>query len=251
MGAQASKQATNTVTSCSSSDKNETLMYSPCDNDWPWVWTIRDYKLLDWQGGGRSTGERVPALASEQLRLPVRIHDKVYLGNTACISDINHLKDLGITGVLNVAGPQALAKKTIQALKQNNIEYHSFAAKDEYDYPMLSKHWEKALELIKNMTNSPESKLVVHCQAGLNRSGLLVTSYYMISTETPVLEAVRYVRRHRGNSALRNPGFQEQLVALARETGLLGNQPGTAGSILPGVKPPQSESNWWITSKTA
>eukprot|EP00977_Amphora_coffeiformis_P006609 scaffold1427_cov182-Amphora_coffeaeformis.AAC.2 len=244
MGAQACKQSSNLDTPSSRNCKTGTLMYAPCDNDWPWVWAIRDYELLDGRKGC-PTAERVPGVAS----LPVHIHDKLYLGNAACISDINHLKDLGITGVLNVAGPQALANKTIHALKRNDIEYHSIAAKDERDYPFLAEHWEKALVLIKSMTNALNSKLVVHCQAGFNRSGLLVTSYYMISTGTPVLEAVRYLRRQRGNLVLRNPGYQEQLVALARENGLLGTKPGTTGSILHDAKPPDNEPNWWVTSK--
>merc|ERR1712224_508304 len=94
-------------------------------------------------------------------------------------------------------------------------------------------------------------KCVVHCQAGLNRSVLIVAAYYMMETRTPVLETVRHVRKQRGNLALCNEGFQQQLVAMARKRDLLGPPPGTEGSALQEQVPQCPENEWMFAATTA
>lgn len=53
--------------------------------------------------------------------------------------------------------------------------------------------------------------------AGHNRSALIVAVEHLrANRDTNVIEAVRHIRKKRGNVALQNEGFQEQLVAYAR-----------------------------------
>ena len=194
------------------------------------MWGIRDPECLDWKIG--LSDEDVRNQALNQRNLPVSISDQLYLGNAPSVESVAKLKECGITAVLNMAGPLALHRKTIREYKANSIKYKQINAKDEYEYPLLKRHWKDASDFIRVTTAGGKGKVVVHCMAGMNRSALIVTAYHMISTQTPVLEAVRHVRKQRGNVALMNEGFQEQLVAMARDHKLLGAAPGTPESII-------------------
>merc|ERR1712218_67641 len=125
-------------------------------------------------------------MGQQNMPLPI-IKDSLYLGNAACIQNVQRLLDLNITSVLNMAGPMALPKKTIKALKASNIGYHRIDAEDEFQYPLLEKHWEEAKRFIDESIQNTDGKCVVHCVAGMNRSALIATAYYMVETNTPVL----------------------------------------------------------------
>lgn len=85
-----------------------------------------------------------------------------------------------------------------------------------FNYNLLQNDWGEAYEFIQSSTKDGRGKCVVHCVAGINRSGLIVSAYYMLTKRVPVLETVNHVRLQRGNVALCNEGFQQQLVAMAR-----------------------------------
>ncbi|KAL7567659.1 hypothetical protein ACA910_012000 [Epithemia clementina (nom. ined.)] len=234
-------------------------------DDWPWVWALRDWSVLDWQRGNdipsltATTKERDEAIQEQlasQRNLPVRITDTLYLGNATCVQNIPLLQALGITSVLNMAGVFAVPAKTIELYKQKGIAYKQIEAEDDMEYPLLQKHWLEAKEFIDANTAATTSssgnnnhkdgtkaaaqtkKCVVNCLAGINRSSLIVATYYMLQTRTSVLDTVRHLRKQRGNIALHNEGFQEQLVAMARQHDLLGPAPGTPGSIVSQTPPP-------------
>ena len=82
-----------------------------------------------------------------------------------------------------------------------------------------------------------DGRVLVHCAAGLNRSGVRGGGAHAVDAET-VLETVAHCRRARGNMVLCNESFQEQLVALARADGRLGPAPGRPGSVVPETPSP-------------
>ena len=227
-----------------STEKKSSSSYDSIHEDWPWVWGIRDASHLDWKIG--LNDDEIQEQALNQRELPVRITDNLFLGNAHSVESVEKLEKLGITAVLNMAGPLALRRKTITAYKKSDIRYRGINAEDELDYPLLENHWEEALDFINSTTKDGKGKIVVNCAAGMNRSGIIVSAYYMITTQTPVLETVRHVRKQRGNVALCNEGFQQQLVALARKSNLLGIQPGTKDSLIQKVPPP-AENDWIFT----
>lgn len=204
--------------------------------DWPWIWGIREAKFLDWKQG--LSDDEIQAQSLRQMEMPVRITDNIYLGNVSSVEAVTKLEALGITAVLNMAGPVALKHKTVQAYESLGIRYKRITADDEHDYPLLRNHWEEAHDYIKSSTKNGKDKCVIHCVAGINRSALIVAAYYMLTTQTPVLETVKHIRKQRGNVALSNEGFQQQLVALARLNNLLGPMPGTEESIVKQLPPP-------------
>ena len=69
--------------------------------------------------------------------------------------------------------------------------------------------------------DNTSGKVVVHCVAGINRSGVVATAAYMIATQTPVLDAIKHVHSKRG-ALLWNKSFVVQLCILARKHNLLG-----------------------------
>lgn len=219
--------------------------FDSIEEDWPWVWGMRDPECLDWKQG--LSDDEIQSEALRQQNLPVAITDTLYLGNAASVESIRALEENGITAVLNMAGPLALKRKTIGLYKTKGITYGRITAMDEPDYPLLHRHWQEALDFIKASTEKPNGKCVVHCVAGMNRSGLIVAAYYMLTTKTSVLEAVKHIRKQRGNVALCNEGFQQQLVSMARQNSLLGPRPGTKESIVKQVPAP-FENDWMFAA---
>ena len=224
------------------------LLFSPCDDDWPWVWAIRDGNQLDWRKAC-PTPDLLQERALEQMQLPVCIQTRLYLGNAECISNVEYLQSLGITSVLNVANNRDLVSvRTQEALHQAGIEYVHVACLDEVDYPLLARHWSTLQDTLRRLTHGRGKRCVVHCREGQNRASFVVAAYHMVTTQCTVLETVRILRRQRGNHALLNFGFQEQLVALARTMDLLGPAPGTPGSIVKASPPARTDA--WIVPKS-
>ena len=64
----------------------------------------------------------------------------------------------------------------------------------------------------------------MHCVQGLNRSGLVVAAA-LVRDGVSVIDAVRILRKRRGNDALSNTNFQRRLVRYAARLGRLGPVP--------------------------
>ena len=229
----------NNAVNASSNEKSRPNLPAPVPSTWydyipddfPWVWAIRDIEILDWKAG--LTDDEIMELDRRHRDLPVHIHGNIFLGNVASVENISKLQGLGITRVLNLAGPMALKRNTIRAFKQNSITYKGIPAEDEENYPLLAKHWHEIHAFLHgDETTDSSGNTVIHCVAGINRSVLVVRADYILSCQQPVLDAVKHVRKQRGNIALSNSYFQEQLVAFARRNDLLGPEPGTAGSVI-------------------
>lgn len=164
--------------------------------------------------------------------LPAAISDSIYISDAMGVCRLTELKELGITHVLNVAGCTA-SRLPIEAYEKAGIEYKAIEALDEATYPMLERHWQEAREFLEKVRRDENGKCVVHCMAGMNRSGVIVAADYMLSRGENVLETVLHCRKCRGNLFLSsNFGFQQQLVAMARVEGLLGPAPGEPGCVV-------------------
>jgi Dual specificity phosphatase, catalytic domain len=223
--------------------------YQPADE--PWIRAIRvlDGRQQDLPHSEKIEGRIQTTQAGEGgavvVDLPVHIHANVYLGNASSASHLGTLQRLNVRRVLNMAGPYALKRSTIRMYEVLGIEYRGIAARDQPDYPLLERDWSDAHAFLhprrdddaqqdaagtgssgsNNDHYDTDAATLVHCMAGLNRSALVVAADYMVTCRVPVLEVVRHIRRQRGNAALSNAYFQEQLVALARHSNLLGDVP--------------------------
>lgn len=202
---------------------------------WPYIWAIREPECLDWKNGLED--EEIEVLALRQHNLPVPITKTLYLSGRKDVCDVDKLDNLGITHVLNVAG--VCARGPLDLYKDHNITYKEIDAHDEEGYNMLGNHLEECQAFIQ-LAASAGGKCVVHCVAGINRSGVIAAAVHMLS-EAPssnVLTTVAHCRRQRSNCFLWNHSFQAQLVLLAEKQKLMGPLPGQTGCCVAHQAPP-------------
>ena len=167
--------------------------------------------------------------------LPCEIAPQLLLSSKVEASDLGLLQVFGVTHVLNAAGSMGRSNLDLEAA---GIQYLELHGEDEEDYPMLKNHFEQASAFMRAAA-AAGGRCLVHCVAGINRSGVLVAAQLMVSERLSVLEAVARCQRARGR-ILWNESFQEQLVVLAEQEGLLGCRPdgnATLGPAKPARKP--------------
>ena len=156
--------------------------------------------------------------------LPVEILPHLLLGDKRSASDPALLKVFGITHVCNAGGRAGQqADDVLASYAAANIELLHLDAEDEEGYPMLPLHRDRAAAFFAR-AKAASGRVLVHCVAGINRSGVLAASELMVHERLPVVEAVRRIKAIRG-TVLWNESFQAQLVVLARAEGLLGSAP--------------------------
>jgi len=208
--------------------KKKSLKLRKCDDCY--VHAISNPVFLAWEqhleleGTEEAKESATAKIAAQQLDFPVPISDTVFISDGVGATNMEKMKSLGITHVLNVGGPTA-AMRLPDSYKSVGIKYKIIDALDEPSYPMLDEHLEECLEFI-NDARQNQGKCVVNCQAGCNRSGVIVAADYMLTSRANVLKTILHCRKCRGNAFLTNSGFQGQLVALARRKRLLGPEPG-------------------------
>ena len=157
-----------------------------------------------------------PLDVDEMPTLPVRILPYLILGDAHCADSIERLNALGVTHVLNAAGDEARMLSDY-----GEIEHLQLNAMDVNGYDML-QHWSTADAFIRRATNG--GCCLVHCAAGVNRSGLLACAAKMLHEGICVLDALAACQRAR-KLILTNEGFRLQLVQLAHGADLLGDAP--------------------------
>lgn len=88
---------------------------------------------------------------------------------------------------------------------------------------MIGRHWSECRAFLESVRDAGDV-VVVHCVAGINRSGAICLCGLHDLGATSVLEAIEHVKGRRG-SLLWNASFQIQLCQLAAEHGVLGEKP--------------------------
>lgn len=209
------------------SKRSTAALCAPCSEEapapvWPWTHAL-------------AVHDQIQLPSPPLVELPVEILPHVFLGDVNSARCLERLKELGITHVLNVAG-KATANVDINYL-EHGIEHFDIEADDEEGYPMLPWHLESARAFIQRSVKAGGSCLV-HCRAGVNRSGVLVAAELMLRERIPVLEAVKRCREVRGLPFLNNRSFQHQLVKLAEQHHLLGPRPAQFDDRLGCTPPP-------------
>ena len=198
--------------------------------DAPFVEAILRPQYLDWRKFPVSKSQL--KTIKSRIRMPIEISENLFLSNATGVCDIDRLKDLGITHVLNMGGTVVSPRLPWTEYEEAGMTYKMIMARDNPVYPLLDLHLQEVLEFVKDV-KATGGKCVIHCKRGRNRSGVLVAALYMLDTRTNVLETVLHCRKRRGNSFLRgNESFVRDLVALARQEDLLGPFPGDPESIV-------------------
>jgi hypothetical protein len=212
----------------------------------------------DWEG---RLAAALEAGAATTETLPCQVHPCLLLGSAAEAADPARLAARGVTHVYSccvVNSSLRVADAKAADFASAGLAWRGVAAQDAADYPMLANHFDDfrafcdaastPSELCKSAENEEAAKgseggegpaaaeaaaeeatpvevkrglVLVHCAAGINRSGALAMAYVMHRERMPLLEAARHCAAQRG-PLLWNRGFREQLVQYARAEGLLG-----------------------------
>ena len=147
-----------------------------------------------------------------------RILDFLFLGGFTQAENKELLKQLGITHVINCAEGEV---QTGQDYYDDDITYMGFEAADEEDYYIM-QHFDEVYKLIEEARVSG-GKVLIHCIAGVNRSGALTVAYCMMHFNMGPIEAATFVKNIRPQ-ILSNDEFRRQLIEFAKTKGFIPSQ---------------------------
>ena len=176
--------------------------------------------------------------------LPVQITPWLYLSDEKNARRRPILKELGITHVLSVNEMKPTqAQEMTSDLSCIGVDHKHVGAEDEERYDMLG-HWEECKEYLRSVRCSG-GKALVHCVAGINRSGFVVCAAHMVLEGKDLIAVVEDCVEKRG-TVLWNDSFREQLCVLAAREGLLGEVPEgyTNEAVVKHVHPPPGGSRF-------
>ena len=147
---------------------------------------------------------------------PSELLDYLYIGNYSDAGNMDKLKELGITHVVNCAP----VKQTEESPYSEDIGikgYMQVETVDQVDYDIL-QHYEK-VKIFIDKANKDGGKVLVHCAMGINRSGALCTAYIVDSQRKDLISVMKTMKEKHGSIVL-NKGFQKQLMEFAKERDL-------------------------------
>eukprot|EP00961_Rhodomonas_salina_P127975 1724866-Rhodomonas_salina.1 len=208
------------------------------EEDKIYVVVLRDPLCLNWRNrpdpetGEALTLDEQDKISKDQKNLPVHMCESVYIGSTRAINRVGRLKHLGITHVLNLAGPDAVPS-SMASLTEAGIVYKMIATEKD-QHTALEKHLAEVRAFIARAREG-DGSCVLYCKTGSDISALFVAAEKMLCEGTHLLATVAH-RRLRGNAFLQNESFQEQLLVLARQHNLLDRCAEHFLNILPGDK---------------
>lgn len=132
----------------------------------------------------------------------------VYVGSKSAADNISELNKKNIRAVLCVAA-------NIQ-IKYNlkDIDSHKIIAAEDIEEFELGKFFTDGVLFIEE--NRQKTNVLVHCFAGVSRSGAMVIAYVMKTQKKSFIEAMAYVQQKR-KVVTPNVGFCKQLKKYEEE----------------------------------
>ncbi len=151
--------------------------------------------------------------------LPARLCHHLYMGSLRNAEDINLLKKLGITHVLNVTGTRRFDLRRSPYDKESGVkEFLMMPAEDHDEYDM-QQHFTEAFAFLDDCKEK-NGKAFLHCNLGVNRSGAIAAAYLMFDQKLKLLETMSLLKTKR-SVVLCNKNFRRQLIQFARTRGCL------------------------------
>lgn len=131
------------------------------------------------------------------------IPDRLFLGSHLHGESLEVVNNLRITHIVN-------ATKSISNRFQDRLQYCRVVVEDE-ESEMICYHFNKAFRFMDMaFSESPETRILVHCAQGISRSATLVIMYLMRTNDLTYEQALELVQKHR-DVVQPNPGFVAQL----------------------------------------
>jgi len=159
--------------------------------------------------------------------LPTPVGRQILVGSVRHATMVPMLRRLGITHVVNCAAGDCSGP--VNEFEEVGIEYLALRANDAEGYPILKRHLEPLLQFVGPVLESstlakgrdaPKGKVLLHCNAGRNRSVALAVALTLLFELTPLPNVVRRLFQRRP-FVLTNQSFRQQLAELAEQQGLL------------------------------
>mmetsp|Transcript_26108 Transcript_26108/g.36807 ORF Transcript_26108/g.36807 Transcript_26108/m.36807 type:complete len:220 (-) Transcript_26108:128-787(-) len=190
-------------------------------NDIPWAWIKCIEDLVNSSKTNSSHMDEPPSP-------PVELLPWLWLSDEFTVQrDIVKFKQMGITHVLSLNGMTPHMSKILKSdIEEQGIIHKHIHSEDEEGNDMIGKHWDECKSYLENVRNNVDNgRVVVHCLAGINRTGIIVCAAQMVLERTPILDVVRHSLDTTCGRLLWNRSFQRQLCMLAMKEGLLGEKP--------------------------
>uniref|UniRef100_A0A6Q2YYT8 Protein phosphatase Slingshot homolog 1 n=1 Tax=Esox lucius TaxID=8010 RepID=A0A6Q2YYT8_ESOLU len=137
-----------------------------------------------------------------QMDKATLIFDHLYLGSEWNASNLEELRDCGVSYILNVT-------REIDNFFPGTFSYHNIRVYDEETTDLLS-HWNETYNFIVRAKKN-QSKCLVHCKMGVSRSASTVIAYAMKEYGWSLEKAYNFVKQKR-SIARPNDGFMRQLA---------------------------------------
>ena len=198
----------------------------------PWAW-IKCVRVL-------TDRKKAMNQSNNKIDLPVEILPWLFLGDRPSAMNMVQLEARGITHILSVHAADLREQRYYQnRLEDTGIVHKRIQCEDAEGYDMIGQHWDECLAFLRTVRDqhnndtagsnsggdAPPSRVVVHCVAGINRSGLIVCAAHMVLEQKFLIPTVKHCLHQRGGSLLWNRSFQDQLCYLAQRENLLGPHP--------------------------
>jgi len=151
-----------------------------------------------------------PKIAEQDLNKASMVYTakgigSIFIGKKANAYDVDHLKECGITRVLNCA-------KEIEIpdfYKKKRIGWHKLECEDKSSFP-IDEFFDDGVEYIRKCVEDEKLKVLVHCQEGRSRSTSMVVAYLIRYHKLHVDSALATISARR-SLVQPNSGFLEKL----------------------------------------
>lgn len=159
----------------------------------------------------------------QQLNVPNKVMDGLYIGNSYAASDVQTLKSYGITHILNAGFP---------------LEQHAYFPL-EFEYLVINLGDTHSQDLFASFAKSFEfidrsrdcGGVLVHCFRGISRSAAIVCAYIMYKQRCSFSDALDIVSCARP-TVLPNRGFMRQLDIFEKVLQNYSNEPNFIDNIV-------------------
>eukprot|EP00095_Tigriopus_kingsejongensis_P009457 snap_masked-scaffold197_size267318-processed-gene-1.0 protein:Tk09457 transcript:snap_masked-scaffold197_size267318-processed-gene-1.0-mRNA-1 annotation:"dual specificity protein phosphatase 3" len=135
-----------------------------------------------------------------------KVYPGIYLANGETVKNMEYLKTIGCTHVLNTAEHHVSVNPGAYPL--HNINYYGFHV-DDHPSANISRYFTRTNNFIEDAL-ARNGIVVVNCAMGWSRSATVVAAYLVGKKNMCATEALDTIRRHRPIRP--NPGFLSQLA---------------------------------------
>ena len=188
---------------------------------------VEDFSLDNGQSRVRETDKSLGFVVDTQpdLEMSDILGDgRLFIGSQDVAADKKQLIGAKITHILNVASGKTISFPSLLFLLFLTEHLHFsgisnffpdlflYKSVEILDVPesKITAHFQPCFDFIDEALGSPTGRILVHCNAGISRSGAIVVAYVMKNRGLGLADALNFAKKSRAK-VNPNPGFLSQL----------------------------------------